>query len=468
MNFSNRITKGELAITPYLRNRCIQYLLWLVSCLAPYSYSAAEKNPSADALFYTATSEAYQHIIRKQNAGEKSADLNQIIKTSAAAREANNSVTAMTNIVRNMPAILQQINSPQVQQITAVALSLHGAEVAQSLLLQAKDQGDSFSEARISFELAKYHADEARWPEVVRLLKNATIIESLAKEDAAEANLLLGMALQQQKKHRDAMSYYEKIKPDSAHYRLAQLNYATANIRQDWWTDAHLAIQSALKINGNKKDELDYRLYTVLGFSQIQYGFYRDARESFRNVAIKSSYTNRALLGLGMAALHQEDFIGALSAFNHLREKQENDISIAESYLLSAFALRQLGQHEAALASYQEAVTYYQQLERKQSALYSNLANRPINLQLNESIFIRPEARHNKQLRRLFEKVGIIDNLLAQPLSNTQANTLTTIKISLEKNYQTLAQQLLAKEQESIKSYLSQSQFGLATLYDGK
>lgn len=467
MNFLNRIAKSGSTIARDLLNRRIAYLL-LALCVAPNSHSAAEKNPSADALFSTATSAAYQDIIREQSAGEKTADLNQIVKSSAAALEANNSVTALTTIVRNLPAIFQQINSPQVQQIAALSLSLHSMGVAQSLLAQAQDQGDNFSEARITFEIAKYHADEAHWAEVVTLLKNATIIESLAKEDSAEANLLLGTALQQQKKHREAMSYYEKIKPDSAHYRLAQLNFATANIRQDWWTDAHLAIQSALKINGAKKDELDYRLYTVLGFSQIQYGFYRDARESFRNVAIKSGYTNRALLGLGMAALHQEDFIGALSAFNHLREKQEHDISVAESYLLSAFSLRQLGQHEAALAAYQEAVTYYQLLEQKQSAAYSNLANRPVNLQLNESIFIRPESRKNKQLRRLFEKIAIVNSLLAQPLSNSRINTLTTIKTTLEKNYQTLGQKLLSKEQESIQSYLSQSRFGLATLYDGK
>lgn len=468
MNFLTRITKVGLTITPYLRHRGRQYLLPLVLCVVPYASAAAEKNPPADALFFTTTSAAYQDIIREQNLGEKSADLGQIIKSAEAAIAANNSATAMATIVRNLPAISQQITSPQVQQIVALALSLHGLDVAQSLLSQAKDQADNFSEARITFEIAKYQADEAHWAEVIALLKNATIIESLAKEDAAEANLLIGTALQQQKKHREAMSYYEKIKPDSAHYRLAQLNFATANIRQDWWTDAHLAIQGALKINGSKKDELDYRLYTVLGFSQIQYGFYRDARESFRNVAIKSGYTNRALLGLGMAALHQEDFIGALSAFNHLREKQEYDISVAESYLLGAFTLRQLGQHEAAMAGYQEAVAYYQQLDQKQAAAFASLAARPINLQLNDSIFIRPEARHNKHLHRLFEKVGIINSLLAQPLSTSRSSALTTIKLTLEKDYQTLAQTLLAKEQESIQSYLSQSRFGLATLYDGK
>ncbi len=470
MTFLNKITQIFFAITQGLIAKHKRLFLLLALLLAQHSYcsSVPTSSPSIDTLFATATSAAYQDLTREQTAGEKTTDLDQIIKLSSAAKETNNTATAMATIVRNMPAISQQITSPKVQQIAALALSLHGMDVAQALLSQAQDQGDNFSEARITFEIAKYDANEARWAEVIRLLKNSGIIESLAKEDAAEANLLIGTALQQQKKHREAMTYYEKIKPGSPHYRIAQLNYATANIRQDWWTDAHLAIQSALKINGQKKDELDCRLYTVLGFSQIQYGFYRDARESFRNVTLTSSYTNRALLGLGMAALHQEDFIGALSAFNHLRSKQEDDISVAESYLLSAFALRQLGQHDEAMAAYQEAVTYYQQLEKKQSAAFASLANRPINLQLNDSIFIRPEARHNKQLHSLFEKMGVISSLLTQPLSSSRINALTSVKTTLEKDYQTLAQKILAKEQESIQSYLSQSQFGLATLYDGK
>ena len=468
MTFLSKITKGFLAITGNKVVEHQQLVILLALFFVPYVHSTTESSPSTDTLFYAATSAAYQDIIRDQKIGAVSTDLPQIIKLSETAIEANKPVIAMATILQNMPAIFQQVNSAQVQKIAALALSIHGVEIAQSLLAQAQNQGDNFSEARITFEIAKYHANQAHWSEVISLLKSTGIIDSLEKEDAAEANLLIGNALQQQKKHREAMSFYEKIKSSSIHYRLAQLNLATANIRQDWWSDAHLAIHNALKVNGSKRDELDYRLYTVLGFSQIQYGFYRDARESFRNIAIKSSYTNRALLGLGMAALHQEDFIGALSAFNHLREKPEDDISIAESYLLRAFTLRQLGQHEVALAAYQEAVTYYLQLDKKQSVAFSDLASKPVDLQLNENIFIRPESRHNKQLRQLFEKISIVNNLLAQPLANSRINTLTNIKMTLEKNYRTIARNLLAEEQKTIESYLSQSRFGLATLYDGK
>jgi len=461
----NKITRGGRAIVFNQVNQCMRYCLLCTLFFATVTYGATDL--SSDDLFYAATSAAYQDITRDQKMGAATSDLEQIIKVSEAAIANNDSITAIVIITRNMPAIAQQIHLPQIQKITALALSLHDVTVAETLLKHAQTQGDTFSEARITFELAKYKGNQAHWTDVLAMLKTSGVTESLTKDDAAEANLLIGNALQQQKKHRESMSYYEKIKPDSVHYRLAQLNLATANIRQDWWTDAHVAIQSAVKINGSKKDELDYRLYTVLGYSQIQFGFYRDARESFRNISLNSSYTNRALLGLGMAALHQEDFVGALSAFNHLRGKQENDISVAESYLLSAFTLRQLGQHEAALASYQEAVAYYSALDKKQAAVFSDITNKPSILSSTEDIFLRSESRNDKQLRQLAEKISLVANLLNQPLASNRITALTNSKIALEKRYFTTARQLLAAEQEAITSYLSQSKFGLATLYDG-
>ncbi|HSC66709.1 MAG TPA: hypothetical protein VLC79_03390 [Cellvibrio sp.] len=466
MNRLDKLTQNFITIAQKQLGTAQRLILLPILLFAHLSYSNGTPAAS-EQLFAAATSAAYQDIIREQKSGVISADLEQIIKSSEAAITAQSPTLAMATIVRNMPSILQQVTSASVQKIAALALSLHGTDIAQALLTEAKNQGDNFSEARISFEIAKYDAEQAQWGNVITLLKNPGIIESLEKEDAAEANLLIGNALQQQKKHREAMVFYEKIKSSSSHYRLAQLNLATANIRQDWWSDAHLAIHNALKVNGSKRDELDYRLYTVLGYSQIQFGFYRDARESFRNVALKSSYSNRALLGLGMAALHQEDFIGALSAFNHLRDKQERDISIAESYLLGAFTLRQLGQQEAALAAYQEAVAYYQQLNSKQSAELTNLETKPIDLQLTKTIFIRPESSKNKQLNELLERIVITNDLLAQPLSGNRVSALTNIKASLEKKYRLVAKKLLVEEQKSIESYLSQSRFGLATLYDG-
>lgn len=423
---------------------------------------------STDTQFLTATSNAYQDIVSREKSEPITTDLNSIIAEVDAEIAAKKSTAAMIILVKNMPVTKQNVHLPVVQQIVSLALSLHNLTFAEKLLAHAHNQGDAYGGARISFEIAKYSAAQNKWDKVLKLLKNTNVTENLEKEDAEEANLLIGSALQQQKRHREAMGYYEKIKADSVHYRLAQLNLATANIRQDWWTDAHMAINNAIKKNSSKKDELDYRLHTLLGFSQIQFGFYRDARESFRNVSLKSDYTNRALLGLGMAALHQEDFIGALSAFKHLRTKEEKDISVAESYLLNAFTLRQLGQYDDALAAYQEAVVYYSDLHNQQTNTISNLNEQKISLQLINSIFIRPESRNDKQLRHFVEKINIIADLLNYPVSSITKTQLTNTKILLEEEYVNLAKKILRSEQESIASYLSQSKFGLATIYDGK
>lgn len=443
-------------------------LLLLMLFFAQYSYSSNVPSPVSDVLFYAATSAAYQDIVHDKKIGFVTEDIEQIIKMSEAAIQSKDSIAAISTILSSMPAIVRQIHLPQIQKISALALSLHNIAIAETLLKTAKNQGDTFSEARITFELAKYYADQGQWSNVITMLKDSGVIENLTKDDAAEANLLIGTALQQQKKHREAMVYYEKIKPESIHYRLAQLNLAAANIRQDWWTDAHLAIQRALKASDADRDELYYRLYTVLGFSQLQFGFYRDARESFRNISLNSNYINRALLGLGMAALHQEDFIGALNAFNLLREKNENDISVAESYLLVAFTLRQLGQSDAALTAYQEAIDYYSTLLPKQKDTISSITHNPTEDLLISNVFLRPETRNNKQLNQIVEKITIISNLQKYSISSNRTNELVAAKKILEKEYTSLTQELLNIEQESIASYLSQSKFGLATIYDGK
>lgn len=462
----SRITNDGLIISRRLLKLSIRYSFLFLLLPSISVHAAAET--AADDAFYKVTSAAYRDIGQNQKIGIAIADLGKIIKAAETAKSTNDSVTAITSITRNLSGISKQIHLPEIQKIANIGLSLHNLAIATDLLRVAQDQGDIYSEARITFELAKYHADQGRWTEALKLLKNPGIIESLTKENAAEANLLIGSSLQRQKKHRDAMPFYEKITSDSPHYRLAQLNLATANIRQDWWSDAQLAIQNALKINHKKKDELDNRLYTLLGYSQIQFGFYRDARESFRNVSINSSYANRALLGLGMAALHQEDFIGALNAFKRIRGKQDHDISVAESYLLSAFTLRQLGQHEAALESYQAAVVYYSTIDKTQTDLLSSIINRSATIPQPQQIFLRSESRDDKKLRNLEEKINLITDLQAQQLPNDRVAALTNTKISLEKSYLLAAQQLLTSEHEAIKSYLSQSKFGLATLYDGK
>lgn len=424
-----------------------------------HAASAVVLHPS----FSTSTFSAYQALAEGQPNG--TTDLPRIIAEVEKYVAQNQPVQASVFLVKHREFILGQIHRPEIQKLTALALRAHNLALAESFLTQARQQGDAFAEARILLEITKYHAALENWDFVTQVLLTAHFTEGLDKDSAAEANLLAGSALQKQKKHREAMKFYAKVPADSIHYRVAQLNLATANIRQEWWTDAHDAIKQALTANTAHADELDYRLYTLLGFSQIQFGFYRDARENFRKVSLTSNYTHRALLGLGLAALHQKDYRGALNAFSHLREKKAWDISVAESYLLTAFTLRQLRQYDKASDAYQQAIDYYADLQQQQAALVSRF-HTYAQTDSNTFSFLRPESQQNKPLQMLAEQLNLLTDLANYPLADSLKQSLRHSQSQLQAEYADIALSLLQREQQTIASYLSQSKFGLAAIYD--
>ncbi len=348
--------------------------------------------------------------------------------------------------------LIQSGNKPDAQALIHTALQLQDAQFVRDLLVEFEAEADDYAAARAKFELARYYADSLQWPRVLEEFKEKEVFDRLPLEQGTEAQLLVGTALQKLKKHRQAISVYEKIKPGSQVYRLVLLNLATAYLRQDWWTDAQLAIEKSLQLNEQQPTELDYRMHTVLGFAQLQFGFYRDARTSFRQVALSSSYTERALFGLGLAALNQKDFAGALNAFSRLRALKSNDISVAESYLLYAFTLRQMQQFDASLSAYQEAIDFYQM----QLARFNDTG---------QMDYLRSEHRRDPLLANLQKKQTLVAALLKlQPGSANLLALDNTLVAALSAR----RTQFLNAEAQDLESYLSQSKFGLASLYDPK
>ena len=364
-------------------------------------------------------------------------------------------IQALLLLRKNKNLLLAKGNSGETQALIHTALSLQDGAFARALMADFSADADDYALARTRFELAGYLAANLRWSDVLQQLQDKEIFDRLPLEQAPEAQLLVGTALQKLKKHRQAIAVYEKIKPGTSAYRLVLLNMATAYLRQDWWTDAQLALEKSLALNAGSPTDLDYRMHTVLGFAQLQFGFYRDARSSFRQVGLDNQYTSRALFGLGLAALNQKDYAGALNAFSRLRAIAKPDISVAESYLLYAFTLRQMQQLDAALSAYQEAVGYYQ-------GLLAAAAD-------SSRQFLRADYGQDPLLISLNKKQQILAALIN---TNTQANISNTQLQSLQAVVnQALSRrraQLFAAEQADVESYLSQSKFGLASLYDQK
>lgn len=401
-----------------------------------------------------------------------SGDFKNFVQQVKEADKSNNAVKVIGLITANLDLIGNNTDSNDLQTMTRALLRQQATGIAQKILDIVAEDGNTYMLGRIQFEFARHHAAMGHWNEAFAQLGEIDIVNTLEKEDGDEAFVILGSALQHRKQHRQALGYYARVTPQSIHYPVAQLNTAIAYIRQDWWTDAHIAIKNALKnkSDDSASDELRNRLYTVMGFSQIQHGFYRDARESFRNVHIKSQYMNRALLGLGMAALHQEDFIGALNAFNHLKQGSADDISVLESYLLAAFSLEKLGQQKTASASYTEAITFYEQ----QSALYQKNLTELANLR-NTQLIIQPAmaAKLNADLQRiqpglstLSKRLEHLNELKSQHISAATQTAISRLIRQLSSAYADQAIEGLETKQSIINNYLSQSRFGLAKLYD--
>ena len=254
---------------------------------------------------------------------------------------------------------------------------------ANSLFRRIKDEGDRSLLAEMQFIFAKYHAERLQWPQVNKLLNGVAV--QLSADNAAYANLLNGTALQHMKKHRLAIENYNRVPASSQYYAYAQLNIAIANIRQGWWTDAQATINELIKHAGkDTSDELTNRLYLVLGYALLQKEYYRDARNAFRHIGLNSRYTNRALLGIGLTATSQGDFVGGLNALSILKDKKTFDLSVDESYLLVPYVYEKLQQELTVTAGYTEAMAYYQQRITE----LENIANQPadfLNTQYDEN-----------------------------------------------------------------------------------
>lgn len=347
----------------------------------------------------------------------------------------------------------------------------HGFESAATTFLKAAEQpGSDYSLATIRLAFAHHYTQQKRWDDALLQLSQIAINTMLAPVDADHANLLYGLSMQGQKRHREAVEYYQRIEPDSPHYWLAQLNTALAYIRQDWWTDAQLAIERALPPDTQLADDRSDRLYTVLGYSQIQYGFYRRARNSFRQVRVDGPFANRALLGLGIAALHQEDVVGAINAFDHLKIGNANDISVAESYLLSAFASAQVGRTTSASAAYAEAIAFYQayltRLEATVGQIRQNAEQPFTSFDNPADLFIFMSQEDAAALMLWHHRLQLLEHVRSGIKNEqTRGNLLTLIK-EVNSFTRELALGALDVRRRIIESYLNQANFGLAALYD--
>ena len=382
---------------------------------------------------------------------------------------ANQPTSAIRLIYLNIETIKANLDTDAIFSFIKLLLDKNEWHLANNLHEEIKNEHNQSIISAIEFIFAKYHARRHQWAQVNVLLEDS--FAELSEENTSYAYLLNGAALQHLKKHRQAIANYSKVPVTSQYYSYAQLNTAIANIRQGWWTDAHTKIQEQLKQSRKtNKDELTNRLYLVLGYALLQREYYRDARDAFRHIGLDSRYTNRALLGIGLTATSQGDYVGALNALTILKDKKTTDLSVDESYLLIPYVYEKLQQEITVTTAYTEAMNYYQQrINTLEEISSKHISSDYLEYNKESSHLIIQNNSFdygNRYPESFIKNFQLLKNFLDTASDTRLKNKITKLITQFESTFQNIISDLANERKEYLKSYLNQSRYGLARLYD--
>lgn len=378
-------------------------------------------------------------------------------------------ITSLALIINNMPLLRRNYDHPTTYKFIEQLLDHNALSSATTLLKVIHREAGAGLNSQVKYLFAYYHFQREDWLSTLKYID--TNISLLALEKHHHALLMKGIALQKLTKHRQAQKAYEKITPDSLYYIPARFNLALANIKRGWWTEGHLIIRDLLEKQTINEKTLN-RLYLSLGYSLLKQGYYRNARATFQLVGIHSQDVNQAILGIALTAAQQDDYIGALNASRFLKEKKEDDLPTDESYLLMPYFYEKSQQLVAASFGYSEAISYYQNKIYSLEKIIKSSAQRPLtHIEHSAAMTINDSAiDFSSTYPNIFfinqEKTLEYKQWLAQ-LNNPDLEQKFKI---MRKAYNDLAVKMagsiLQNKLDNLNSYLNQSRYGLARLFD--
>jgi len=385
----------------------------------------------------------------------------------------NTQIKATALIIRNKSLLTRYYDSPETITLLGLLLDNNALDSVKKLMETIKRQGDDNVNGQLDYLLADFYFQRKDWQAVLGYLDDN--ISDLPLAEYHHALLIKGIALQRQGEHALSIKFYQKIPKSTQDYTAAQFNIALANIRQGWWTDGHHIISQLLTEQQTATQEQALnRLYITLGYSLLNQAYYRNARKTFQLVGLNSHYSNQALLGIALTAAHQDDYIGALNASRFLKEKQQDDLPIDEAFLLMPFFYEKSQQLATASLGYSQAASYYQNKILSLNKLIQSsidLASYPIeqtntvsmninkthiNFSANYPNYFFTQREHIKQFKHWQKQLD--NNKLTKNLSvlSQQYNELTV----------KMAKSIMQNRVAQLSSYLNQTRYGLARLYD--
>jgi hypothetical protein len=412
-------------------------------------YSQLAKTPLLQAASYSSIETLLQAVENEQNN--------------------NDPIKAVALIIRNKSLLTRYYDSPETITLLQQLLDNNALDSANKVMKKIQYQGDDNVNGQLNYLMADFYFQRKDWQAVLSRLAEETSDLPLAQYH--HALLIKGIALQQQGQHGLSIKAYQKIPASAQDYTAAQFNIALANIRQGWWTDGHNIISTLLAKQQNATQEQTLnRLYITLGYSLLNQAYYRNARKAFQLVGLNSRYNNQALLGIALTAAYQDDYLGALNSTRFLKEKQQDDLPIDEAFLLMPYFYEKSLQLATASVGYSQAANYYQ---NKISKL-TKLINLPIDLN-NYSVELTKTTTMEINETHLNFTDNYPDYFFIQRQKFKQLQQLNITKLSqhlslINRQYDELtvkmAKSIMKNRVKQLNSYLNQSRYGLARLYD--
>jgi predicted Zn-dependent protease len=168
---------------------------------------------------------------------------------------------------------------------------------------------------------ALYHIKKKSWEKSYKSISPDEAAST--SENKHYTNILYGITLQGLNKNKEAFNYYNKVPHGSSHYATAQLNIALLYMHDGLTNKSFNTINKILtdpSVILNR--QIKNRLFLILGYLYFKENKYHEARKTFRNIETKSIYSNRALIGIALAALQLKDYTASqhiLSLLNNER-----------------------------------------------------------------------------------------------------------------------------------------------------
>lgn len=455
-------------ILPPLHAICICFILFTLNIMPSVAANANDtitktEEEQLKQEFNELSQRYYLNVSRSMANTTPATSIKALTKTVKMLENSGDITRAVATIINNKPILVKHSSYKEINDIIEFLLRHNLLTLAEEYYQHITMNADVYVTSKTDYLFARYHFSHQDYPTTIRYATSISLAEVLSPEQKDYTTLIFGASLQEMQKHREAIPVLQTIPSDSIYYPYAQLNIAIANIRQGWWTDGHLAIKNALKgkVSKNTNDlinkEFKNRLHLVLGYSQFQNEFYRNARDSFRKIELDSIYINRGLLGLGLSALSQKDYNAALNAFSYLKDSKTIDLTHIEAHIMLPYTYETMGEIEQATALYTESIAFFEKKVLDITQQNLQLTNLPVEALITEC------KQHNKTVAQM---LSAVQTILTEASNDNLHTNMTTFLLKLKGACATISTYANATMIENIQSYQSQSQFALARLYD--